>query len=80
MQHSKSHHSPAHSPQHQHPQQSHHHKNGMTNGSGSNIDSMHPDDQDDQQQFSSLSVMQPAPATNAKYTLLQFAMQHFRDE
>lgn len=52
----------------------------MTNGSGSNLDSMHPDDQDDQQQFSSLSAMQPAPTTNAKYTLLQFAMQHFRDE
>lgn len=41
---------------------------------------MHPDEQDDQQQFSALSAMQPTPTTNAKYTLLQFAMQHFRDE
>lgn len=75
--HTKQHHSPTPSPQqHSMSPQHGHHKNGIENGQ-----MMHPDEQDDQQQFSALSAMQPTPtATNAKYTLLQFAMQHFRDE
>lgn len=38
------------------------------------------DDQDDQQQFSSLSVMQPQPIQNTKFSLIHFAIQHFHDE
>lgn len=76
--HSKSHHSPAQSPQqHSMSPQHGHHKNGMSIENGQII---HSDEQDDQQQFSALSAMQPTPIANAKYTLLQFAMQHFRDE
>lgn len=62
----------------------HHHggvansKNGFMNGNGNNgadIDAiMHQDELDE-----SLSSLTPSPA-NAKYTLLQFALQHFRDE
>lgn len=76
--HTKSHHSPAQSPQqHSISPQHGHHKISMSMENGQH---MHPDDQDDQQQFSALSAMQPTPTQNAKYTLLQFAMQHFRDE
>lgn len=46
-------------------------------GGGQHIDT---DDQDDQQQFSSLSAMHPQPAQNTKFSLIHFAMQHFRDE
>lgn len=46
-------------------------------GGGLHIDT---DDQDDQQQFSSLSAMQPQSIQNTKFSLLHFAMQHFRDE
>lgn len=50
---------------------------GMQSGGGQHIDT---DDQDDQQQFSSLSAMHPQPAQNTKFSLIHFAMQHFRDE
>lgn len=49
----------------------------VMSGGGGHIDT---DDQDDQQQFSSLSAMQPQPIQNTKFSLLHFAMQHFRDE
>lgn len=78
--HSKTHHSPAQSPhsqQHSISPQHGHHKISMSMENGQLL---LMDEQDDQQQFSTLSAMQPTPTPNAKYTLLQFAMQHFRDE
>lgn len=53
-------------------------KNGFMNGNGivgADIDTIMQ--QDDMEENS--STLAPSPA-NAKYTLLQFALQHFRDE
>lgn len=76
------HSSPAQSPQQTMPQHvtaHHNNKNGITNGNaGQNI--IIDNDEQDQQQFSSLSAIQPTPTQNTKFSLLHFAMQHFRDE
>lgn len=50
-------------------------KNGFMNGNGADIDAIMLQDELDENQ----SSLTPSPA-NAKYTLLQFALQHFRDE
>lgn len=54
--------------------------NAMLNGNGDFYapDKFRHNDIDDEQQFSSLNGA--PPTTNAKYSLLQFAIQHFRDE